>query len=588
MNNNSASDIHRLRNKTDEDRGVLEHRLFHLQILADLTRDVSGVIQPRKIMESYLLSAMGAIGFSSGFVLLKHTASAQPEVVTRGLLDDQPVSLLLESPLLSGNDSSYFHHFPSIQMLDDRSLLGSGVPDRTELVLRWTVNPDCSGLLGLGGRISPAPLTSEESEFLLTLANSLSTSLNRTLAEENIRLLNSELVKRNEELGHALQAADQAKNDLDRRVFHLNALYAAHQELHGILESDKLLEPFLLTVMGTFSVQQGQLLLLDRKARNVISASRGITPIPRSLKAKRIENLIYQCLRMVEEKSVAPMSVRELRDPSSLTGPEFPFQISTALMLVFDESLMGILAIGEPLWEEELSGDELTLMRTMTTNFMASVINARDVETIRELNVELSRSNELLRRTIEDLTAAQNRIELLETAKARIRALVDRETERAGRVSWYDFLVIIGLSLVVGLLFNFSNPAGVSLLPEHVFSPPTSTIPAGQAADLFAADAAVFVDARPTPFFEQKHIPGAVNLPTDLFDFVYGMKMGGIDMARPVVVYGRTISKRYDFEVAAALLSRGHTHVRIIEGGLSSWEKSGSPLETEDTEGMSP
>ncbi len=65
------------------------------------------------------------------------------------------------------------------------------------------------------------------------------------------------------------------------------------------------------------------------------------------------------------------------------------------------------------------------------------------------------------------------------------------------------------------------------------------------------------MDARPREFYEHRHVPGAVNLPLALFDFVYGMEMAQIDPAREIVVYGGNVSRRYDDDVAALLLERG-------------------------------
>jgi len=44
-------------------------------------------------------------------------------------------------------------------------------------------------------------------------------------------------------------------------------------------------------------------------------------------------------------------------------------------------------------------------------------------------------------------------------------------------------------------------------------------------------------------------------------------------------VYGATISKPYDLEVANKLLLRGYKNVRILEGGLAAWEARGYPVE---------
>jgi rhodanese-related sulfurtransferase len=46
-------------------------------------------------------------------------------------------------------------------------------------------------------------------------------------------------------------------------------------------------------------------------------------------------------------------------------------------------------------------------------------------------------------------------------------------------------------------------------------------------------------------------------------------------------VYGGTISKPYDLEVANKLILRGYKKVRILEGGLTAWEGRGYPVVVE-------
>jgi len=89
----------------------------------------------------------------------------------------------------------------------------------------------------------------------------------------------------------------------------------------------------------------------------------------------------------------------------------------------------------------------------------------------------------------------------------------------------------------------------------------------------------VVVDARPTSFYNQKHIKGAKNLPMPLFDFLYLMQLSQIPKDKPLIVYGGNISRRYDVDVARKLITRGHEKVMVLGGSFDSWKKSQFPLE---------
>lgn len=141
-----------------------------------------------------------------------------------------------------------------------------------------------------------------------------------------------------------------------------------------------------------------------------------------------------------------------------------------------------------------------------------------------------------------------------------------------------DFVLIIGISLLCALVFNGSNPNGVALFPQIAVHADISYIDPQDAVQKHAASSVVFVDARPTIFFDQSHIAGAVNIPLSVFDIMYMMKLQAEDKNRPVIVYGRTVSRRYDVDVANKLYLRGHKQVRVLDSGMSAWEKKGYPV----------
>jgi rhodanese-related sulfurtransferase len=57
------------------------------------------------------------------------------------------------------------------------------------------------------------------------------------------------------------------------------------------------------------------------------------------------------------------------------------------------------------------------------------------------------------------------------------------------------------------------------------------------------------------------------------------MSIGQTDKSKEIIVYGRTISKRHDEEVASNLVARGHKNVKILKGGLDAWKKKHYPVE---------
>jgi CRP-like cAMP-binding protein/rhodanese-related sulfurtransferase len=158
------------------------------------------------------------------------------------------------------------------------------------------------------------------------------------------------------------------------------------------------------------------------------------------------------------------------------------------------------------------------------------------------------------------------------------------EAYRASRLSWLDFLVVIGISVVLAIIFNASNPNGVPLFPAVLDRGGIPSIsPAAAMAEVQGGNTLI-LDAIPENFYQKRHIKGALNMPLPLFDIIYMMTFADEDKERNIVVYGGTISKHYDLELAEKLLLRGYQNVRSLEGGLEAWEKGGYPVEEKGKE----
>lgn len=160
------------------------------------------------------------------------------------------------------------------------------------------------------------------------------------------------------------------------------------------------------------------------------------------------------------------------------------------------------------------------------------------------------------------------------------------QLERAARrefwlhgLSLFDFILIGGLTLLCGIIFNQTNPRGIRLIPQLRFEEEIVQVVSDSAMAKHEEGEALFVDARPSSFFEQRHIKGAINIPLALFDLMYMMGLSEADKAQNIIVYGRSISSRSDEEVARKLILRGHRNVEVLDGGLSTWKKKGYPVE---------
>jgi 3-mercaptopyruvate sulfurtransferase SseA len=135
------------------------------------------------------------------------------------------------------------------------------------------------------------------------------------------------------------------------------------------------------------------------------------------------------------------------------------------------------------------------------------------------------------------------------------------------------------VSVLLALLFNQSNPNKIPLFPKSPDKKAIPLISGAQAMEEMKTGDTLIVDAGPEGFYQRKHIRGAISVPLSFFDIFYEITLGEEEKAKKVIVYGGTVSKLYDWDLASMLLLKGHKDVRVLEGGTEAWEKAGYPME---------
>jgi len=151
-------------------------------------------------------------------------------------------------------------------------------------------------------------------------------------------------------------------------------------------------------------------------------------------------------------------------------------------------------------------------------------------------------------------------------------------------------------ALAAGLVMNRYSPATLPIVyrtPEQRFdaelttlvsAPPFKIAPAATVGlDKFRSTveskSALILDARPSAFFENGHVPGAINLARDDFAHDYRQLAGVLQANRdkPIIVYCSGGDCHDSRLVANALLSLGFSDVTVFTGGWDAWSAAGLP-----------
>jgi rhodanese-related sulfurtransferase len=160
-------------------------------------------------------------------------------------------------------------------------------------------------------------------------------------------------------------------------------------------------------------------------------------------------------------------------------------------------------------------------------------------------------------------------------------------------------LCLAFVSLTAGLVINRFRSSPLPIVyqsPEQRFdaelttlivSPPFKIAPAPTIGlDEFrsAVDSKsnLILDARPSSFFEQGHVPGALNLARDDFAHDYRRLDHVLRAAqdKPIIVYCGGGDCHDSRLVANALLTLGYSDVSVFTGGWQEWSAARLPVST--------
>jgi putative oxidoreductase len=147
-------------------------------------------------------------------------------------------------------------------------------------------------------------------------------------------------------------------------------------------------------------------------------------------------------------------------------------------------------------------------------------------------------------------------------------------------ISWFDYVLILGLSFVLALVFNVYNDNQIPLVYSAGPIAGVETISLQEAVKLYRQDQAIFVDARKGNFYDQAHIKGSMNLPVLFFDLQYPMfefmlQQKQVPKDEPLVVYGGTISRRFDKELAELLVEKSDRKIMVLsDRDYQDWKQA--------------
>jgi len=85
----------------------------------------------------------------------------------------------------------------------------------------------------------------------------------------------------------------------------------------------------------------------------------------------------------------------------------------------------------------------------------------------------------------------------------------------------------------------------------------------------------VLINTLPKEYFDKKHIPGSINIPTGDLETIAPSKLQ--DLKQEIIVYCANKECQASPRAGRKLEALGYTHVIDFEDGMQGWEDAGYP-----------
>jgi uncharacterized membrane protein YphA (DoxX/SURF4 family)/rhodanese-related sulfurtransferase len=245
-------------------------------------------------------------------------------------------------------------------------------------------------------------------------------------------------------------------------------------------------------------------------------------------------------------------------------APEFFYVIKSGRVKVFRETADGIrtnlteLGAGAYFGEVALvTGQPRTASVETTVESTVIKVSKGEFDHLMDHNPQLARH--IIHQLSQWLISGDRRLEQEVVHQVKLR-----------QISYFDYILMIGLSLILALVFNLYNDGRIPLIQGWGEKGVIPEISLDQALEMYQKNSAIFVDARKSAFYSQRHIKGAKPLPLILFDLMYPMFQFELSQTegakdKPLVVYGGSFSRRFDVELARLLKHKGNEKVMVLQ-----------------------
>jgi transcriptional regulator with GAF, ATPase, and Fis domain len=187
------------------------------------------------------------------------------------------------------------------------------------------------------------------------------------------------------------KSIETSRDELELRTYYLGTLFDISKDLFGTLDTESILQNFLLMTMGNFGVVEGFILIINlRTKESVHFVSNGFHNIDLAELENSAKKILLQ--REVTNPTVEEIKSKELR--------ALPEQVACAVPFNIDKNSAGMMCLGSKIIDDPYTGDEKKLLITLTNSMIIALQNAGAFEEINQLNKDLLEKSQQLEKTV--------------------------------------------------------------------------------------------------------------------------------------------------------------------------------------------
>lgn len=337
-------------NLEDTNPDNINRRLLELSALFEISQTLNSSLNLQSILNNVLLVPMGRMMLGKGLILIKDDRNIFKIEAIKGV----PHKLhgkYLEIPNIPTH--SFF-----IYELDDEDPLTLFLKDlKIELMIPMISRTDVIGLLGFSRKITGQSFTEDEIEFLSSLTNIATTSIENALVFNQIQKVNRQL---------------------DHKIQELNTLFDIGKELNLTLDKDKILKLLSYALMGQVTVNSFIIALREDGEFQ--------TAVAKGSQFSLKEGDICQNLCKLSSFLNAPYLSQDRTDFDSELNDA---QIKVVVPMQIQNQTQGYIFLGEKVTKELYTESDLEFLQTLGNIAIISIENARlFIETVEKQKLE--------------------------------------------------------------------------------------------------------------------------------------------------------------------------------------------------------